>query len=100
MRAWRFSSASPGSVPANVGSSRSGNASCASSIGTVIVPMPRFAASASASVTLPSLEYRDGMSTPVTRSGPERVGRDRGDERRVDAARQADEHSVKPFLRT
>ena len=46
------------------------NASCAASIGTVIVSMPRFSASSSASVTLPSLEYRDGMSTPVTRSGP------------------------------
>ena len=32
--------------------------------------------------------------------GPERVDRDRGDQRRVDAARQADETRVKPFLRT
>ena len=49
-------------------------------------------ASASASVTLPSLEKRDGISTPDDVLGTERVGRDRGDERRVDAARQADEH--------
>ncbi len=70
IRACRFSSARPGSVPANVGASRSRKAEWASSIGTVTVRMPRFAANASESVTLPSLENRDGMSTPTTRSGP------------------------------
>ncbi len=35
MRAWRFSSASPGSSPANGSASMSRNASCAGSIGIV-----------------------------------------------------------------
>ncbi len=70
IRACRFSSASPGSVPANVGASMSRNAAWAPSIGTVIVRIPRLAASSSASVTLPSLEKRDGMSTPTTWLGP------------------------------
>ncbi len=70
MRACRFSSASPGSAPPNGAASMSRNASWAGSIGTVSVRMPRLPASSSASVTLPSLENRDGMSTPVTCSGP------------------------------
>ena len=56
IRACRFSSARPGSVPANVGASMSRNAVWAASIGTVTVRIPRFAASSSESVTLPSLE--------------------------------------------
>ena len=61
---------------------------------------PRFAASASASVTLPSLEKRDGMSTPTTCSGPSAS---------TAIAATSDESippespmstSVKPFLRT
>ena len=56
MRAWRFSSAKPGLGALERGLEHVSNASCASSIGTVIVSMPRFAASGSASVMLPSLE--------------------------------------------
>ena len=55
-RACRFSSASPGSVPANVSASMDVNASWAGSIEMVSVAMPRLRASASASVMLPSLE--------------------------------------------
>ena len=39
-------------------------------IGTVYVAMPRFAATACASVILPELEYGDGINTPVTFSAP------------------------------
>ena len=70
MRAWRFSSANPGSVPRNGSSSSWRNASWGPSIGTVIVAIPRFAARTSESVTLPPLENREGISTPVTCRAP------------------------------
>ena len=92
IRAWRFSSARPGSGPANGSASMSRNAAWAASIGTVSVRMPRLAASASASVdaALAREARRHEHADDVL--GAERVGRDRGDERRVDAAGEADEH--------
>ena len=60
--------------------------------------MPRFAASASASVMLPSLEYARRHEHAGDVVGAERVGRDRGDERRVDAAREPDEHVAEAVL--
>src|SRR4029450_2162935 len=74
IRAWRFSSARPGSVAANGSASMSRNAACAGSIGTVMVRMPGFRATAWAS------------------------GEDGGDERRVEPARQPDEHVGQPVL--
>ncbi len=39
-------------------------------MGTVATSMPRLSARVTASATEPSLEYRDGMVTPWTCSGP------------------------------
>ena len=46
------------------------NATWAGSMSTVRVPIPRLAANSSASATECSLEYREGISTPCTWSGP------------------------------
>jgi hypothetical protein len=70
MRDWMFSSVRSGSWPMNDGASRSTSAWWAASMAMVRCSTPRFAASASASVIEWSLEYREGMSTPWTRSAP------------------------------
>ena len=70
IRACRFSSASPGGPVASGSVSISRKAAWAGSMGTVRVRMPRLAASASASWTLPRLEKRDGMRMPTTWSAP------------------------------
>ena len=56
--------------------------------------MPRFSASASRVGDACSERYRLGIATPRTLSVPERRGRERGGERGVDAARQA-EHDAR-----
>ena len=98
MRAWRFSSASPGSVPTNGSASMSRNAVCADSMGIVSVRIPRLAASAAASVTLPSLEKRDGISIPVTCSGPSASAAIVATSDGVDTTRDRDEHVVDAVL--
>jgi hypothetical protein len=69
-RDWMFSSATPGSVPANASASISSNASTAGLMGISLNSMPKFSASVCESVTEPSDEISDGMVTPTTRSGP------------------------------
>ena len=54
--------------------------------------MPSRSASATASATLPCARVARRQHHAVHVLGAERVDRDRGDERRVDAAREADEH--------
>ncbi len=100
MRACRFSSASPGSVPANV-SARAGR-------GERLVRRLRSGPSSSrCRGCARALGVGDAVVARVARRhqhaghavGAERVGGDRGDERRVDAAGQPDEHPfVKPFF--
>jgi hypothetical protein len=68
--AWRFSSARPGSVPANGSLSTPSSASVGSAIGRVSSLIPRLAASARASLRLWEDEKLDGMATPTTRSRP------------------------------
>ena len=60
--------------------------------------MPRFRASRAASPCVPVEENCEGMVTPVTLAGAERVAGDRGHERRVDAAREAQHHVGEPVL--
>ena len=47
---------------------------------------------------LPRLENGDGISTPSTWSGPERLDGDRRGQRGVDAARQAEHRSFEAAL--
>ena len=91
MRAWRFSSARPGSVPANGSASMSRNAEWAGSIGTVSVRMPRFVGEllGVGDAALAGESRRHEHADHVV--GAERVDRDRGDERRVDPAGEPDE---------
>ena len=70
------------------------------SIGTVTVRMPRLAASTSESVTLPSLEKRDGISTPTTRSGPSASTAIAATSEESMPPERPISTSVKPFLRT
>ncbi len=70
MRAWMFSSVTPGARPAKTGLRARSKAPMTSAIGRVSVRMARPSARAWASVTLPALEYGDGMSTPSTFAGP------------------------------
>ena len=98
-RAWRFSSARPGSSPANGSASMPRNAECASSMGTVNARIPRLAARVSASVTLPSLENREGIRTPGHVLGAEGVDGDGGHQRGVDPTGEPDEHVGEAVLR-
>ena len=70
VRDWMFSSATPGSVPANASASIVSKASTAGLMGMSLNSMPRFSASFWESVTEPSEEISEGMVTPTTRSGP------------------------------
>ena len=70
IRDWRFSSVSPVGTPPRSGPRSWAKAVWAGSMGTVTRSMPSRAARASASVTEPPLEYRDGMATPWTWSAP------------------------------
>ena len=70
MRACTFSATISGGSPPNAGSSVASKVRINGSIGSVVVSMPRFAATSRASSMLPWLEYGDGISTPSTRSGP------------------------------
>ena len=77
--------------PANGSASISRNAACAGSIGTVSVRMPRFGERLGVGdAALARVARRHEHAGDVL--GAERVDRDRGDERRVDAAREPDEH--------
>ncbi len=99
IRACTFSSASPSAVPSNIGASISSKAACAGSIGTVCVRI--------SSRSGQGLGIGDAVVARIPRGheharhvlGAERVHRDRRDERRVDAAREADQHVGEPVLR-
>ncbi len=56
MRDWMFSSAVPGSVPANASSSTSRYAACVGSMGMIVSSIPSLSASSWASLMLPSDE--------------------------------------------
>ena len=79
--------------PPKLGASISASAACAGSMAMVRKSMPRASARASASVREWSEENRLGIDDAVHVLGPEGVDGDAGDERGVDAARQAD-HDV------
>ena len=66
--------------------------------GTVLACTPCRLTRSSASPTECSEEYRLGISTTCTRSAPMRVGGDRGGQRRVDAAGQAEQHRAEAVL--
>ena len=68
-------------------------------IGTVWKLSPVRSARSAASVLECSEEYALGLETPYTFSATDRVAGERGDQRRVDAAGQAEQHLRKPFLR-
>ena len=70
MRACRFSSATPSSVPANRSASVRRYASKTSSIGTMSIRVPSRAAQSRASSTLAGDEYGDGIASRRTASGP------------------------------
>ena len=98
MRACRFSSVTSAGRPANGSASTSRmrvitarSAACASGCRG---PSAR----SMASETLPSLENGDGISTPVTLSAAERLDRDHGRQRRVDAARETEQRAAETAL--
>ena len=92
MRAWRFSSAMSGSAPSNSRREHLVERRRAhGSIGIVQRPMPRFGESLGVGdAALARVARRHGDAVHVL--GAERVDGDGGDERRVDAAREADDH--------
>ena len=97
-RAWRFSSARSGSGPANGSASTASNASTAGSIGSSRKSMPRDSASAArvgARLLRPvARRHRDAVHAV----GAERLDGERGRERRVDPAGEADHDLAEAVL--
>ena len=91
-RACRFSSARP------VSCSLLWYASTTPAIGSTWWWVRWRSASSAASLTEWSDEYADGIATVWTASAPERVDRDRRDQRRVDAAGQAQRDRAEAVL--
>ena len=96
--AWRFSSARSGSRPAKGSASTESNASTTGSIGSSRKSQPRFSASRRASVACPLRRVAGRHRDAVDTLGAERLDGERGSDRRVDPARDADDDLVEAVL--
>jgi hypothetical protein len=97
-RACRFSSAGRPRAPRSSRPATPSKAFTISPIGSSRKSVPRLSASRRASPRVASEEYRDGIETQWTRSAPSASTAERGCERGVDPARDADHDVAEPVL--